>query len=101
VPRGEADLDADAPGRTGAVRRLDTVLVGLLQHVRDDRAAAAHVPQDRVQVRPQFRTLDIGQRSRIPAQLQRTPGGLGRLGPDRLLNRDEQLFLVMEEPAAM
>jgi hypothetical protein len=75
--------------------------VGLLQDIRDDRAAAAHVLQDRFQVRQQFRALGIGQRLRIPGELQRTAGGLGRLGPGRLPDRGEQLLLVMEGPAAM
>src|SRR5580704_10286477 len=103
---GEVDQDADAPG-PGAAWRLDpgghavrpAVVVCLLNDVRHDRAAAAQVTQDRFQGRPQFRALGIGQRPRIPAQLQGTAGGLGRLGSDRPPDRGDQILLVIEEPA--
>ena len=75
---GEADLDADALGTGTAARRLDPcahavrseVVVCLLEDVRHDGAAAAHVLQDRFQVGPQFRALGIGQRPRIAGQPQ-------------------------------
>jgi hypothetical protein len=75
--------------------------VCLLYDVRHDRAAAAHVPQNGFQVRPQFCALGAGQRPRIPGQLPRTAGGLGGLGPDVPLDRGDQLLFVFEEPAAV
>ena len=111
--RREADLHVDTPRPhvvgAGAVRRPDPgghtvrprVVVCLLCDARHDRAAAAHIPQNGFQARPQFGALGAGQCPRIAGQAPRTAGGLGGLGPDVPLDRGDQLLFVFEEPAAV